>query len=359
MKEFLSKWGLVIAIIAFAISVGAGVYLLVSSKGGGKLADGVVKIGLMVPLSGDASSYGFSIVKGIELAKKETGLSNIEIISEDTKCDKDVALKAYPKLIEKGVVALIPDVENAKIVLISPSATSPDLTGKSKYFFRTAPSDAFQGVFGAQLIREGGYKNLAIVYSNEEYGKAFEQVVEKEFKKQGGKIAAIIPFEKSSFDLSKEVDATIKAKPDAVLVISNSPTSGASIVKNLKVKGFTGQIFGSEGLWGNVVLREAGKYAEGLIVTVTPTGTSLFKEAHRIEFGIEPGPYAAQAYDAFKALWKAIDSGSKNSEDIAKNLRTVKFEGASGSISFDAKGDVKGSYNVMKVVDQKFVLVNE
>ena len=367
MKRIFTSWKVVLGIVLLVLSVGTGVYLLLSSNRGAKIIDGPIKIGVMTPLSGDSGSYGYPMLKGVELAKKETGRTDIEIIVEDTKCETDAALKAFPKLIEKGVIAiigeacsgptlaLIPEIEKEHILLVSPSSTSPDLTGASKYFFRTSPSDVLQSAFGANLLIKRGYKTLGIMYTDEIYGQLLAKALENEFRDLKGKVVFSMPHDPGERDFSDQITQMMEKNPSALYIVSNAPSSGAAIIRQLGVKGYKGQIIGSDGMWANSVIRESGKNSEGLIIATTTGGNSRFVQLHKLEYGVEPGPASAQAYDAFKSIWLAIEKGATDKEDLADKMATVKFEGASGPIDFDANGDIEGTYDVFIVKNQKFV----
>ena len=153
----------------------------------------IVKIGFMAPLTGGAASYGLSIKKGVDLANKETG-SKLQIVYEDSRCSGKDAVNAINKLVSIDKVSAIvcevcsgatlaaaPIAERNKVVMISSSSTSPNITNAGVYIFRTVPSDALQGDFGAKYVFSKGHRKLAILYSNEEYGMGFTKVLSESF----------------------------------------------------------------------------------------------------------------------------------------------------------------------------------
>ena len=115
------------------------------------------------------------------------------------------------------------------------------------------------------------------------------------------------------------------------------------------------KVYGSEGLKSDDILKGAGIAAEGLVITNVSSGTTDFIARHKAEYNAEPGPFAAQGYDAFQALALAIKAGAKTGEEIRAKLDTLEFDGASGKIKFDERGDVAGNYDVLVVKDGKFV----
>ena len=147
------------------------------SVAGETSTEGKIKIGFMGPLTGDASTYGESIKRGVDLAWKQWRQDNVEIIYEDSKCEAKEAATAANKLISLDhVVAIIgeacssatlaaaPVANENKVILISPASTSPELTDAGEFVFRTIPSDALQGYFAAKLVYDKGYRKLAVFY---------------------------------------------------------------------------------------------------------------------------------------------------------------------------------------------------
>lgn len=327
-----------------------------------------VKVGVIAPLTGDAASYGIGVKKGIELAKKDLKADNIELIFEDTKCDGKEAATAINKLISVDkVVATIgelcsgatlaaaPIAEQNKVVLISPASTSPKITTAGDYIFRTVPSDALQGAFGAKLVYDKGYRKLAVLYSNEEYGLGFNNVLMENFPKLGGSVVASEAFERGATDLRAQLTKIKAANPDAIYIISNSPDAAVAALKQIKELGINAAIFGSEGLKSEDIVSGAAEAAEGLVVTSVSAGSENFINRHRDVYGEDPGPFAAQGYDALKAIYLAVKKGAKTGEEIKNALYELSFDGASGHIDFDENGDVSGNYDVYVVENGKFV----
>ncbi|MBI2449575.1 penicillin-binding protein activator [Candidatus Pacearchaeota archaeon] len=329
------------------------------------------RIGVIIPLTGDAASYGASVKKGLELAKKELGLE-LELIFEDSKCDEAEAVNSINKLISSDKVnaiigelcsgatlAAAPIAEQNNIVLISPGATSPDITSAGEYLFRTVPSDSFQGKFGAEIVyHRYGKRNLAILYSNENYDIGFNQVLKENFEKLGGKVVASEAFERNAVELRAQLTKIKNANPDAIYIISNEQDSAVAALKQIKELKIDTLIFGSEGLKGQYILDDAKDSAEGLIVISASSGTSGFIDKYKTKYDEEPGAFAAQGYDALQALSIALEQGAQTGEEIRDRLYELSFEGASGRIDFDNNGDVSGIYEIYKVKNGEFVREN-
>jgi branched-chain amino acid transport system substrate-binding protein len=323
-----------------------------------------VKIGVMLPLTGGAASYGVGVQKGLELANKD---GTFTLVYEDSKCDPKEAVTSVNKLISvDGVQAIIgelcsgatlasvPVAEENKVVMISSASTSPDLSGKSSYFFRTIPSDAFQGKFAAELVKNAGHQKLAIVYSNEDYGLGLKGVLEASFEELGGEVVAAESFETDSVDLSTQITKIKEAKPDAIFYMSNAPPGTIAALEQTKELGIEAALYGAESLYGDEV--KASDAASGITVVATTSGTSAYRSDFEAEYGESAPAFSAQAYDAYNALKLVIESGASNGEEIANALRNLNFEGATGSVDFDESGDVAAQYDVYTLTDGEWVL---
>jgi branched-chain amino acid transport system substrate-binding protein len=358
----VKKWMLVVTVVA-VVGIGGwfGYQRLIMKE------ETRVKIGFVGPLSGDASGYGYSVQKALELAKRELRSTNIEIIPMDSRCEADKSKAAVESLIVQGVVAIVGDicssatteivplVEDAKIPLISPASTSPALRGISPYFFRTIPSDDLQGKFAAELLRERGYKKLMVFYTDEPYGKGFFQVLKTDFGKTG--TVEGISMKSGQLVFVTAITQLKQVKPDAIYVVSNSPTVSAALIKQIREAGITTQLFGAEGLRDKAVLANAGNEAiEGLLVSSVKEGTKAFISLYKAEYEILPATYAAQGYDAFKLLYLALQEQQKTSKPLHEIIPSITFEGMSGTIAFDNKHEVSGDYSLWVVKNGEFVL---
>ena len=319
-------------------------------------------IGWMGPLSGDAASYGESIQQGVMLAQEQAG-SQRNIIYEDSQCSGQEAASAMTKLAtvdrvqavigevcSGATLAAAPIAQNNEVVMISAASTSPELTNNA-WVFRTVPSDALQGAFGAELVYEDGYEALAILHGNEEYGVGFRDVLEEEFR---GEITATEAFTPGATDLRTQLTRIQASGAQAIFIISNSPDTAVAALQQIQELGLQVAVYGSEGLQSSDVLQGAGAAAQGLIVSSVSQGNEEFIQAHQEAYGSEPGPFAAQAYDAYTALEEALSTGASTGAEIREALLEVSFQGVSGPISFDENGDVQGVYEVSIVEEGAF-----
>ncbi|MGD9949552.1 MAG: branched-chain amino acid ABC transporter substrate-binding protein, partial [Desulfobulbus sp.] len=171
-----------IAAICAAIAFSAGL----------ALADAPIKIGVAGAHSGDLASYGLPTLKAAQLIVKDInsqgGINGnpIELLIEDDACKPEIAINTATKLVSSGVQAVIghicsdatkaalPIYRDAKVIVISPSATTPDLTQSGDYpnFYRTIGSDAVQARYMVDFTLDTlKAKKIAIIHDKGDYGK--------------------------------------------------------------------------------------------------------------------------------------------------------------------------------------------
>jgi branched-chain amino acid transport system substrate-binding protein len=333
------------------------------------------KVGVLLPFSGGASGSGFGELKGVQLAKKQLGADNIELIQADSKCDADEAVKAIKELIAKGVVAIVgeacsgaslgalPEANTAQIPLVSPSASSPGLSIANDYFFRVIPPDQFQGAFTAKLLYEKGLKNVAVLNTDESYGNSLAEVFKAELEKLGGKVVSAGKFASDEIKLKTQVDALKAANPQAIYLISNSSPSAIAALKLVRAAGVTAPFYGADSINDNAILSEAQDAGEGLTVTTFSAGTKAFKQALTNEYPSEEFLYAAaEGYDAFAAIYKALEAGAATGAQVKTQLAKIDFTGVSGRIKFNAAGeltDAEHAYDIVVAKDGTFVPAEE
>jgi branched-chain amino acid transport system substrate-binding protein len=329
------------------------------------------KVGVLMAFSGGSSSMGYGTMKGIQLAKKRLGANNIELIQADSKCDPNHARTAAQSLIDQGVVAIIGDgcssasvavlpmANNSKTVMVSPSASSTALSIPNDYFFRVIPSDNYQGEFMAQAIRDRGFDNVAIMYTNEPYGANMSRVFQEKFENLGGKVVATAYAEPDVIDLTTQMQKIKDAKPQAVFFAPNSVVTAIAAMNIGRDLGLSASLYGADIMYDRTIVNNAKDASQGLTVSTFPTGTSVFKQMLLNEYKVDEQLYAApQAYDAFEAIYRSLESGATTGEQIKNKLPSISFEGMSANISFDQNGEEPGKdymYDLFRIEGETFV----
>ena len=335
-----------------------------------------VTIGFIGALTGDAASYGNPMRNGVEMAVDEINAAGgingreLRVIYEDGKCvTKDAVEAAYKlvnvdkvKVIIGGVCssetqAILAVTEGEKVIVFSPSASSPNLTGAGRYFFRSSPSDAAGGSFLANMILKK-YKKISTIAEETEYALALERVLEERFAKSGGTILNSERFAPGTTDFSDSI-ARIKATNPEAIFVNPQGDAGALIIKQIKAAGITVPLYGTNVLSSEEVIKAAGEAIEGLIFFDNPEldhsdpKTMAFLEEYERRYGhLNIEYYTGTSYDSVYILAGAIaEVGSEDTEAIRKYLDDLKgYDGVAGKQEFDENGDITGISHVKKQI---------
>lgn len=353
-----------------------------------------VKIGALLPLTGDLQSYGEANLNAVRLAEgqiNEAGGVNgapITIVVADTQTSPVAGVDAAQKLVNvdnvQGIVGpmgsgvTIPVTTSVTgrvgVVTISPSATSPTITtlDDNGYLFRTAPSDSFQGEALAKLVKSKGTQNVSIIYVNNDYGEGLANAFEENFTKLGGTVSAKVAFEQGQPSYRGEVQRADQGDAEALIVIAY-PESGLVILRQALEGGNFDNFIFTDGMKDPTIVQQIGaEFLEGAYGTMAAAADSpqlaAFTEAYSAQYG-QPLAYADGAYDAVMLLaLAAAKAGSDDRQAIrdalpevanppgevvgpgefAKALELIaagediNYEGAAGSQDFDENGDVPG-----------------
>lgn len=360
-------------------------FLVLFSFGCAKKDEREIKIGAILPLTGDAAQWGIPPMKGAQLAVDEInsrgGINGRKIILkiEDDRCDPKEGVSAFKKLtVDKEVkiilgavcssvtLAVAPIAENNKILLISPASTNPTITDAGDYVFRVIPSDDLRGkIFAEYLYNDAKVKNIAILYINNDGGVGSRNSFFKYFTGLGGKIVVDESYEQGTKDVRSQLSKIKNPDVDAVLVISypNDTILALKQMKELKLQ--KPLYFLTEAVEDPNVLRESGNTSEGIVYILPAEAegneVSEFKRLYRAKYDIEPELFAAEAYDIIKLIANAIsfqEADFISTGKLKDYLYNVKnYQGASGIITFDQNGDVLKPMAIKRIINGQPVVL--
>ncbi|MEA1894564.1 MAG: ABC transporter substrate-binding protein [Euryarchaeota archaeon] len=409
------KYVTVFAVLALVLVSGC---VTPSDKEGAEPASAsVVKIGTLLPLTGDLAAYGGPMEDGARLAIKDVNENggvlggNVTLVTTDSQTTGVAAVDAMNRLatIDKvpavigaagsGVSLAVIDIAvNNHIVQISPSNTAPDFTTypADGFYWRTVPSDALQGKAMAKLADESGYINVSTLVLNNPYGVGFEEVFKEEFEKLGGTVTNRVKYDPNGVTFDSEVDKVSASNPDAIVLVGY-PDTGSIILKAAYEKGATDESdwLLSEGMRTDELALKVGKTVEGNYIVANFTGTTpdpratgpaygVFAADYEAEFGREPATFSSNTYDAAVIIALAIEK-AKSADGTAirdaipavanapgeevsdigtalaliRNGTEINYQGASGEITFDSVGDVFGEYCTWQVTADGHVSLGE
>jgi branched-chain amino acid transport system substrate-binding protein len=210
------------------------------------------------------------------------------------------------------------------VLTISPSATSPALSDikDNGLFFRTSPSDARQGEVLTEILIGQGVKNVAITYTNNDYGKGLSDSFSKAFQAAGGKITINAPHEDGKGDYSAEVGALAAAGGDLLVVFGYADQGGVGIIRSAVDKGAFGRFAMGDGMFADSLLAAIGEDLNGSIGTVPWSegeGADAFVAAAKAA-GVNPdGSFRRESYDAAALIALAMQKAGSTDRAALKD----------------------------------------
>ncbi|MFT5657209.1 MAG: branched-chain amino acid transport system substrate-binding protein [Gammaproteobacteria bacterium] len=368
-----------------------------------------INVGIILGFTGPIESLTPTMAAAAELALSEASNSGnllggqkvVPIRGDSTCIDAAAATSTAERLItSEGVVAIMGAdcsgvttaiannvaVPNG-VVMVSPSATSPALStiDDNGFFHRTAPSDARQGQVLTDILIGRGIKEVAVTYTNNDYGKGLADSFGGAFRAKGGVISISAAHEDGKADYSAEVGALSASGSKYLAVFGYLDQGGKGIVQaSIDSDAFRNFVM-ADGMVGESILAAIGSGMNGTIATVPggSSGADAFL-AYAKENGVAgDGPYAPESYDAAALIVLAIQAAGSTDRaaiqskmnmvanapgkkigpgELGKALKIiaaggdVDYQGAT-NVEFDAVGEVFGSYKELEVNDGKWVTV--
>lgn len=365
---------IILSLVVLALIIWAGYTYTQKLEVG---SDETIKIGVILPLTGELASYGEGVKNAINLAVEQSEFKDeIQIIVEDDhSCLSPNAVSAVQKLINldkvEGIIgslctgstlAITPIAEENKIIVISPSSTGKNLTEAGEYVFRTIASDADKSIAVANYAYNKGFRKAVLLFdSTQDALVSQKDDVKLAFKNLGGEIIIEESFATSDRDFRSQLNK-IKNIDEDIIFVSAIPEALGIILKQAENLELDTQFVSTETSAGTKELVDiAGLSAEGLIFPFATTPDNLeynkFIEDYKTKYGVEPTAYAAEGYDAAMLLIKALFASDGTAESIKDELFKVgkNYYGASGLITFDQNGDVQKPMVIRKIENGQFV----
>ena len=353
------------------VIVGAAAILL----GGAVYAqDLVVKIGHVAPTSGSIAHLGKDNENGARMAIDELNAKGVtiggkkakfELLAEDDAGDPKQGTAAAQKLVDSKVNGVIGHLNSgtsipaskiysdAGIPQISPSATNPKFTRQGyKTTFRVVADDVhLGGTLGKYAVAQLKGKSIAVIDDRTAYGQGVADEFEKGVKGAGGKTVG------REFTSDKATDFTailtsLKAKKPDIIFFGGMDAVAGPMMRQMKQLGISAKFMGGDGICsGELPKLAAGTMGDGQVVCAEAGGVEGaakksmddFKVSFKKKYNADVQIYAPYVYDALNVMVASMVKAG--SADPAKYLpvlaKTEGYKGVTGTISFDAKGDVK------------------
>jgi branched-chain amino acid transport system substrate-binding protein len=331
--------------------------------------DVVVKIGHAAPLTGGIAHLGKDNENGARLAIEQANAKGVsidgrkvrfELLAEDDEAKPDKGPIVAQKFVDAKVAGVVGHLNSgvtipasavynqAGIPMVSGSATNPKLTEQGfKVTFRVVGRDDQQGpAIASYLAAEFKPKTVAVIDDATAYGEGLANEVEKTLKAAGVNVLAREKGTDKTTDWKAVLTKIRGRKPDAVFY-GGMDATGGPLLKQGRELGIKAVFAFGDGACTEEMKKLAGdKHAEGLVCSQAgipvQAASKQFLDAYRAKFNVDPILYAPFTYDAANLLIAAMQKA--NSVDPAKYLPAlagISYQGASGKIEFDDKGDRK------------------
>ena len=335
-----------------------------------------VKIGVIMPLSGEYAGYGQSALAGIELANKmlpNAGAHSISIIKLDSKGDKLESQNAATRLVSNdkvsavigemltgNTVQIMSVTEGKNIPLIAPAATSDKMLDGKKYSARVCFMDSFQGQSLAKYVHSAlGHKKAIVVKDQStDYSLGLAKAFTQQFKALGGEILADYKIQGTDKDF-KALIAQISSQDAQFLYLPLYYQQASLFIKQARAAGLKIAAGSADGTADEKFIELAGEASEDYLYTdsfdANYPPTELSKEFiakySAQNNGALPSNFTAMGADAYFVLQEAIAKCEDASSECINNEmhKTSAFKGVSGVINIDATGNASRSLIIKEI----------
>lgn len=329
-----------------------------------------IKIGVSLPLTGEAASFGQGGLSGIETAVKEIneagGINGrkLEVIIEDDQCTSEGGIRTFTKLVNIDQVDMIigpacsaaagsgiPVAEESKTPTII-WGSAPGLTQNNDYIFRTYPSDTFQGKFAAEyMINKLKKEKVAVIYVQNDWGQGIKDVFVSNFQKLGGSISFDEGIPQDAIDLKTILIKAKETNPDAIY-FPVYPSIGIIGLKQMKELGFNVSVLGGDSFATDEIIKSG--VAEGVMFTIgiIRNPDDFQQKVMAVSDNHIINAVTPLAYDAIKISARVIGEVGTDKEKIRNALASLSYQEAISlpSIEFDNEGDLKEAEFEVKVI---------
>ena len=357
-----------------------------AAAGSVQAADSEIHIGLVNPLSGDNALYGVDQQRAMTMAFEEINAAGgvngakLVLVEYDDQGDPQNTARGAQKMADDESIvamvgssltsctlALVPIIDDAGLVDCVVSSSSPSLAKASDYFFRMAVQDAQVGPQMAKAILNKGYKNILVLYSNNDYGKNLGGNLVTYAKENGGNIVDEIEYNAADQDFSAIVTKVKSAGAEAI-AICGTVTDSSLLISQMDQQGVDAYIIGATSLYNTHALEIAGDALEGVgcvsvyISTNPDEKVQEFVKKYNEKFNETPDAFAAMGYDMAYVLAAAADkamqanNGEVDREGMKTGMEQTDYEGVTGHVVFTEDNEWERDYLTLIVKDGEFVL---
>ncbi|MBE3584022.1 MAG: ABC transporter substrate-binding protein [Limnochordaceae bacterium] len=322
-----------------------------------------IKLGLVGPLSGDAATFGNSVVNAVKLYFDEVNAKGgihgqkVEIIALDDRGDPAEAANAVQRLITRDKVTAIigavtsgpmkaaaPIANRAGVPILSPTATAAGITDIGPYVFRACFVDDFQGEVMASFARHNlKFSRVAVLYKvTDAYSAGLAASFQNAFKQAGGTVVLVQTFGQNDQDFTAQLTRIKQANPEAIYTPVYYTDAGL-IAKQARQLGINVPLLGPDGFDSPKLIEIGGQAVVGSYFTNhysskdnDPVAVD-FDKKYTARYGAHPDALAALAWDGAAMMAYGLEKAGTDRKALRDALASIKsFHGVTGTITMDA-----------------------
>jgi branched-chain amino acid transport system substrate-binding protein len=336
----------------------------------------LIRIGAILPLTGSEAEVANQNLHGLVLAVEELNAANpnvvFELVADNDQNDWNVALAAFKRqLMEKKIVAefattrtsclaVVPEAEK-EFVPIFANCSHPLMTVMHINAFRNFPSTAMEVRKIADFVSVSlKLESIALLFSDDDYGKDAETAIKGEFAQRGIQIIAAKPFGGAGAEPIAATTEILSQKPDAIYVYGHGKAA-ADVLTTLRTLGYRGIILGSYDFSEPAFAALPKGSLEGCyypMLNIELTGNKTFADKYQKRFKVAPTANSIIAYDAMLIMGKAAVTKRAEKISITNALKKVgNFSGAAGDYEYVDR-EWLPPLRIVRVLEGKVQLVN-
>ena len=323
----------------------------------------VVKIGVVLPLTGEVAPYGTDCRNGVEMGIAEaSGNASVKVVGvyEDSKNEAKAALAAVQKLIHtsdvKAIIgdmgsattlAIAPIAQESKVVLLTPTAADPKIPQTGDHVFSIYPSAEDEGRFMATQIPVAQLQRVVTVKDNAEVFLGIEKGFSSGLQARSGSVVAreTLPEDVS---ILGALAAKVHAQNPSAVYLAGYKDNIARFVQALREQDSTVPLYSQSTMLDAEIGQKYRSALEGMIFSGPPfsdlstdTTVAEFKQKYQAKFGKPPTVWAAYGYDAAAILTKSFQAVGSTPDTVAKNLPGTVHDGLTGQITIGKDREVR------------------
>lgn len=335
-----------------------------------------IRIGFVGGLTGKMSDLGISGRNGLQIAvdsiNKTGGIEGrpLELLVKDDKNERPRAEAAVLELIDSGVEAIVGHmvssmslqtasiVTEAETLMISPTTSTPELTGKDDFFIRVMPENTAEVELLVEFAAsEGGINSVSAVIdlSNSDFTRPWWDYFAVKFTEAGGTVISEREYNsEEEVDYKQIISDVISGGPEGIVLVTNAFET-AMFCQQIAKLPEQPEIIPCGWAMTEDLIRYGGNTVEGLLFVsaVYPESESAefkkFKFEYMDSFGSEPDFAAINAYNAGMVLKRGFLEKEKQESLKEAIIRIGDFKGLQGEFSIDKFGDAKREYHFLEI----------